>query len=67
MNGFIERVSDIDSFCGQKGIGHGAADYQRLDLPHQVFEECNLGRNLCAPDHRHQGTLGIVERLMKME
>ena len=36
----------------QEGVGHAAADHQRIDLADEVFQQVDLGRDLGAADDR---------------
>lgn len=45
-----QRLADADALGVQEGVGHAAADHERVDLSHEVFEQVDLGRDLGAAD-----------------
>ena len=47
-----QRLADADTLRMQEGVGHAAADHQRIDLADEVFEQVDLGRDLRAADDR---------------
>ncbi|CEG09411.1 hypothetical protein BN961_02837 [Afipia felis] len=48
---FAERLADIHALRMQEGVGHAAADHQRIDLGDEVFEKIELGRDFRAADY----------------
>src|SRR5262249_15610554 len=51
-----QRFSHGMSARGQKGIGHAAADDERVDLCEQAAEQVELGRHLGPADDRRERT-----------
>ena len=47
----------------QEGVGHAAADDQRIDFRHEVFEQVDLGRDFGATDDRDHRLGRRVQRL----
>ena len=47
-----QRFADADALRMQEGIGHAAADHQRIDLADEVFQQVDLGGDLGAADDR---------------
>ena len=47
-----QRLADADALRMQEGVGHAAADHQRIDLADEVFQQVDLGRDLGAADDR---------------
>jgi hypothetical protein len=45
-----ERLADIGAAGGEEGVGHAAADDQRVDLLDEVHEQVDLGGDLGAAD-----------------
>ena len=60
-----ERLADILAARGEEGVGHAAADDQRIDLFHEVHQQIELGRDLCAADDGDDRALGIAEALLQ--
>ena len=54
-----ERVTDFAALRRCEGVGHTAADDDRIDLFHQVFEDRDLGRNFRPADDRRERAPGI--------
>ena len=46
----------------EEGVGHAAADDERVDLVHQVLEHLDLARHLGAADDRRERVLGRLEQ-----
>ena len=57
--GLAERVADFAALRRCEGVGHTAADDDRIDLLHQVFEDRDLGRNFRPADDRRERAPGI--------
>ena len=49
---FRQRFADADALRMQEGVGHAAADHQRIDLADEVFQKVDLGGDLGAADDR---------------
>jgi hypothetical protein len=49
----------------QEGVGHAAANHQRIDLADQIFKQIDLGGNLRAADDRDDGLGRRLERLVQ--
>ena len=60
-----ERLADIFAARGEEGVGHAAADDQRVDLLHEVHQQVELGRDLGAADDGDDRPLGIAETLFQ--
>ena len=60
-----QRLADIGAARGEEGVGHAAADHQRVDLLHQVHQEVDLGRNLGAADDGDDRACRIAEALFQ--
>ena len=58
---FGERLAHAVAIGQQEGVGHGAADHQRIDLLHEVAEQVELGRDLGPAHHGRDGRLGRAE------
>ena len=54
-----ERVADFAALRRCEGVGHTAADDDRIDLLHQVFEDRDLGRNFRPADDRRERAPGV--------
>ena len=52
-----QRLADRLALGGEEGVGHAAADDQRLDLRQQMPEQVELGGNFCAANDRHHRML----------
>ena len=59
-----ERLADLHALREQEGVGHAAADDQRVDLVEQVAEQVELGRDLGAADDRATGRAGASSALV---
>ena len=55
-----QALADLVALGLQEGVGHAAADDQRVDLLQQVGDDVQLVRNLGAAQNSGEGTLGIV-------
>ena len=62
---FRQRLADADALRVQEGIGHAAADHQRIDLADEIFQEVDLGGDLGAADDRDHGLGRRVQRLVE--
>ncbi len=60
-----QRLADRDALGVQEGVGHAAADHQRVDLVDEVFEQVDLGRDLGAADDRDDGLGRRAQRLLQ--
>ena len=58
--GFADRVPDLSALCCGEGVGHTAADDDRIDLLHEFFDDRDLGRNLRTADDGAERTLRIL-------
>ena len=58
-----QRLADADALRVQEGVGHAAADHQRIDLGDEVFQQVDLGRDLGAADDRDDGLGRRFQRL----
>ncbi|EGE56036.1 hypothetical protein RHECNPAF_770084 [Rhizobium etli CNPAF512] len=48
---FAERLADIGAAGGDEGVGHAAADDERVDLLDEVHQQVDLGRDLGTADN----------------
>ena len=60
-----QRLADRLALRGKEGVGHAAADDQRIDVVKQVAEEIELGGNLRAADDGGDRALRRVQRLLQ--
>ena len=60
-----QRLADADALRVQEGVGHAAADHQRIDLADEVFQQVDLGRDLGAADDRDHRLGRRFQRLVQ--
>ena len=60
-----QRLADIGAARGKEGVGHAAADDQRVDLLHEVHQQVDLGRDLGAADDGDDRARRIAEALFQ--
>ncbi len=58
---FAQRRADLMAERLQEGIGHAAADQERVDVADQVLQDFQLAGNFGAADDRHKGTLRFFQ------
>ena len=61
-SGLAERAPDLPALGGEEGVGHAAADDQRIGEREQIAEKIELGRHLGAADHRRKRPARIGQR-----
>ena len=61
-----QRLADRDAARLEEGVGHGAADAERVDLAEQVLDDVDLVGHLGAAEDRDERALGVVQRLAEI-
>ena len=59
------RAADIEALRREKGVGHAAADDQRVGPLDQVGQKIELGRHLGSANDGHYGVLGVAQRFFQ--
>ena len=61
--GFEQRLADFLTLGFEEGVGHAAADEQRIDLAEQVVDDFDFVGDFGSAENRDEGPLGRFEGL----